>query len=83
MRLRGDRLAHRVGGALLGLGFLLLGSFSAIMADAPTGSSGRDRAIWLGITLIVIGAIAIIGSFTVEDPDRIWCRHPRRWGRFR
>ncbi|MGH7349255.1 MAG: hypothetical protein ACREI6_04510 [Candidatus Rokuibacteriota bacterium] len=83
MRLRGDRLAHRVGGALLGAGFLLLGLFSAVMSDAPAGSSGRDRAIWLGITLIVIGAIAIIGSLTVEDPDRIWCRHPRRRGRFR
>ena len=81
MRLRGDRLSHRVGGVLLGMGFLLLGSFSAIMSDAAAGAAGRDRAIWLGITLLVSGAIAIIGSLTVKDPDRIWCRHPRRWGR--
>lgn len=81
MRLRGDRLAHRMSGVLLGAGFLFLGSFSAIMSEAPEGSSDRDRAIWLGITFLVIGAIAIVGSLTVKDPDRIWCRHPRRWGR--
>jgi hypothetical protein len=83
MRVRGDRLVHRVGGVLLGLGFLLLGSFSAFRPGVPAGFPDRDRAIWLGITLIVIGAIAIIGSLTVKNPDQIWCRHPRRWGLFR
>lgn len=81
MRLRGDRLVHRVAGALLGTGFLLLGLFSTLASNAPADSSGRDRAFWLGITLIIIGSIAIVASLTVKNPDQIWCRHPRRWGR--
>jgi hypothetical protein len=34
--------------------------------------------LWYGITLIVIGLIAMASSWRVEDVDRIWCRHPPR-----
>lgn len=81
MRLRGDRLIQRAAGALLGTGFVLLGVFSALGRDASADAAGRDRAFWLGITLIIIGGIAVLASLTVQNLDRVWCRHPRRWGR--
>lgn len=74
MRLRGDQLVQRVAGTVLGMGFFLLGLFSALGA-------GGDRAFWLGITMMIIGPLAVVASLIVERLDQVWCRHPRRWGR--
>ena len=81
LRVRSDRLVHRAIGALIGLGFLLLGLWSAFGADALPHAGARNRALWLGITMIIVGSIAVASSLTVERLDKIWCRHPRRWGR--
>jgi hypothetical protein len=37
-----------------------------------------DRGLWWGLTLLIVGLVAITGSWYVDDVDRIWCRPPPR-----
>lgn len=80
MRLHGDHLAMRLSGTLVGVGFLLVGSFAVIGPAVPTAEANLDKAFWFGMHLIVAGALAVFASWTAKDLDGIWCRHPRRWG---
>ena len=80
MRFRGDHLATRLSGTLVGVGFLLLGAFALIGPGVPTSAENQDKAFWFGMHLIVGGVLAVFVSWTAENLDGIWCRHPRRWG---
>ncbi len=80
MRLHGDHLAMRLSGTLVGVGFLLVGSFAVIGPAVPTAEANQDKAFWFGMHLIVAGALAVFASWTAKDLDGIWCRRPRRWG---
>ena len=79
MRLRGDHLATRLFGALVGVGFAAMGTVAVAARSDFVSGADAERALWYGVTLIVIGALAIFASWTVRDLDRIWCRQPRRW----
>jgi hypothetical protein len=68
MRIGRDHLVTRLLGVGMGLGFLALGVF----ALAGGGLDPGDRAIGLGIALVVVGTAAVVGSLTVADPTRIW-----------
>ncbi len=70
----------RLSGTLVGVGFLLFGTFAVIGPGVPTSDANQDKAVWFGMHLIVAGAIAVFASWTARDLDGIWCRHPRRWG---
>ncbi len=80
MRFRGDHLAMRLSGTLVGVGFLLLGTFAVIGPGVPISEENQDKAFWFGMHLIVGGVLAVFGSWTARNLDGIWCRHPRRWG---
>jgi hypothetical protein len=80
MRFRGDHLAMRLSGTLVGVGFLLFGTFAVIGPGVPTSEEIQDNAFWFGMHLIVGGAMAVFASWTARNLDGIWCRHPRRWG---
>ena len=80
MRFRGDRLAMRLSGTLVGVGFLLFGSLAIIGPVVPTIEDVQDKAFWFGMLLIVAGTVAVFVSWTAQDLDGIWCRYPRRWG---
>ncbi len=80
MRFHGDHLAMRLSGTLVGVGFLLVGSFAVIGPGVPTAEADQDKAFWFGMHLIVAGALAVFASWTAKDLDGIWCRHPRRRG---
>ena len=70
----------RLSGTLVGVGFLLLGTFALIGPGVPTSAENQDKAFWFGMHLIVGGVLAVFASWTAENLDGIWCRHPHRWG---
>jgi hypothetical protein len=63
-----NHLVTRTLGIGMGLGFFALGVFALVGGGMDAG----DRAIGLGIALIVVGTAAVVGSLTVADPTRIW-----------
>jgi hypothetical protein len=72
MRLRRDHRGLRGLGIVTGLGFLALGLFALVGDPALAGLPARSRALGLGLTLVVVGIVAVVGSLTVVDPHRIW-----------
>ena len=64
-----NHLVTRTLGVGMGLGFFALGVFVLVGVG---GMDAGDRAIGLGIALIVVGTAAVVGSLTVADPTRIW-----------
>jgi hypothetical protein len=78
MARRSDQRLARLLGTVVGAGFCLLGACAVARAwDLPDPG---ERVLWYGITSMIVGLVAIVGSWWVEDAERIWCRHPaRRW----
>jgi hypothetical protein len=79
LRIHRDQPVMRICGTLLGIGFVLLGLFSALGAGELGGEASVDRAVGFGVTAVIIGIIAVLCSLLVKDLSNIWCRHPRRW----
>ncbi len=69
----------RICGTLLGIGFVLLGAFSALGAGELGEEISYDRAVGFGVTAVIVGILAVLCSLLVKDLSNIWCRHPRRW----
>jgi len=74
-----DQPVTRICGSLLGIGFILIGAYALLGADAVVSEVSRERATGFGVTAVIIGVIAVLCSLLVEDLSNIWCRHPRRW----
>jgi uncharacterized membrane protein HdeD (DUF308 family) len=70
MRLRGSQWPLRWLGVLFGLVLCLLGVLAYFVPGARLPELGEERAAGFGITLMVVGSIAILGSS---------CRKPPRW----
>ncbi len=70
---------QRLLGALLGLAMILFGAFLYFAPAAGLAAPVRERAAGFGITLMVVGAIAILGSLGRRAADRLWYRKPERW----
>lgn len=83
MRLRRDQRLTRGLGTLVGLGFLALGLWSVVGSQGLLSPVGRGRVFWYGVTLVIGGLAAVLASLTVRDTHALWCRQPRRWGRWR
>ena len=83
LRIYRDQPVMRISGTLMGIGFVLVGTFSVLgaadLSTDPTMEMGHERALGFGITAIIIGVIAVLCSLLVKDLSDIWCRHPRRW----
>ena len=79
MRLRADRLLTRISGTAVGAGFCLLGLYAVLGVGAAPSEGARDRALWYGLTSMLIGVLAVVASWVVRDVEEIWCRPPRRW----
>ena len=77
MRIHTNQLAIRVLGTLTGLGFLAVGTYAILGADASVADSLRSRAAWFGVTALVGGAWAIAVSWLDGDLSGVWCRSPR------
>ncbi|MGH7264416.1 MAG: hypothetical protein ACREMB_06105 [Candidatus Rokuibacteriota bacterium] len=75
---RRHQYGTRLLGTVVGLGFCLLGTYAVLGAPAVPDPVPAGRVLWYGITLIVVGVIAVAASWYVEDADTIWCRPPRR-----
>jgi hypothetical protein len=80
MHFRSDHLAMRLSGTLVGVGFLLFGTFAVLGPGVPSSEANQDKAFWFGMHLIFGGVMAVCASWTARDLGGIWCRHPRRWG---
>ena len=79
LRIHRDQPAMRICGTLLGIGFVLLGAFSALGTGELGEEISYDRAVGFGVTAIIVGILAVLCSLLVKDLSNIWCRHPRRW----
>jgi hypothetical protein len=77
---RRAQLGKRLLGTLAGIGFCALGAYALLGVRALGDPTPGHRVLWFGITLIVVGLIAIGSSWWVADADSVWCRPPpRRW----
>ena len=72
----------RVAGSLFGLGCWAIGLFSIFGGSETLPELNRERAVGFGVTAIVVGLVALIGSLT-GDAHRLWYCMPRRWRPFR
>ncbi len=72
MRVRRDRLVTRALGVCLGIGFLVLGLVAVVGSRQGVEAIAGNRALGVGLALVVAGAAAIVASLTVADPNRIW-----------
>jgi hypothetical protein len=79
MRVGGGQWVLRALGVLFGLGLCLLGAFSYFGGGAALPEPVEERAAGFGITLMVVGAIALGGSLLARRVDRLWYRKPPRW----
>jgi hypothetical protein len=66
-------------GVLFGVGLCALGAFSYFGGGPTLSQPAEQRAMGFGITLMVVGAIAIGGSLLARRVDRLWYRKPPRW----
>jgi len=77
--LRTDNLAMRIGGTVMGLGFLALGVFALVGMRTVEDVVEADRLLWFGITA-VFGGVSAIGFAWLEPRlDQVFCAPPRRW----
>ncbi len=79
MRLYRDRWLLRLVGALFGLGLFLLGLFSLFGGGEQLTAATALLARGFGITLVVVGSLAMIGSWAARNVDWLWYRKPNRW----
>lgn len=77
MRVHTNQLPVRVLGTLTGLGFLAIGGYAILGADAGLADTLRERASAFGVTAIVGGVWAIGVSWLDGDLSGVWCRSPR------
>jgi hypothetical protein len=77
-----DQWSLRFAGCLFGLGCCAIGLFSLFGGGDALPELNRERALGFGITAIVVGLVAVIGSLT-SDAHRLWYCVPRRWRPFR
>jgi hypothetical protein len=79
---RRDEWPLRIAGSLFGLGCCAIGLFSIFGGSETLPELNRERALGFGITAIVVGLVALVGSLT-SDAHRLWYCMPRRWRPFR
>lgn len=72
----------RLVGSLFGLAACLVGLASLSGAPGLAGLE-QERAAGFGVTALVIGAVALLGSLGVRDARALWYCSPRRWAPFR
>jgi hypothetical protein len=77
-----DEWPLRIAGSLFGLGCFAIGLFSIFGGSETLPDLNRERALGFGVTAIVVGLVAVIGSLT-GDVHRLWYCVPRRWRPFR
>jgi hypothetical protein len=77
-----DQWALRIAGCLFGLGCGAIGLFSIFGGGAELPELNRERAQGFGVTALVVGLVAVIGSLW-SDARRLWYCVPRRWRPFR
>lgn len=82
MPLPRDQWPLRTAGCLFGLGCCAIGLFSILGGSDNLPELNRERALGFGVTAIVVGLVAVIGSLT-SDARRLWYCVPRRWRPFR
>ena len=78
MRLYTSRIGTRIGGTMLGLGFLVIGVLAASFSGAAPNADVGNRSFWMGVTFAIAGLAAVSVSWLVSDLSNIWCSPPPR-----
>ena len=82
MTRRRDDWLLRIAGCLFGLGCCAIGLFSLFGGSASLPHLNRERALGFGVTAVVVGLVAVVGSLR-SDAHRLWYCVPHRWRPFR
>ena len=82
VRRLGKQWPLRIAGSLFGLGCCAVGLFSIFGGGEQLPELNRERALGFGVTAIVVGLVALVGSLA-GDAHRLWYCMPRRWRPFR
>ena len=77
MRLRGDCWHLRLMGCLFGIGACALG-LPAVLGDASSLPLDHAERFDFGITALVTGFIALVGSLVTPDIRGLWYCNPER-----
>ena len=73
-----DNLFMRIGGTVMGLFFLTIGTYTLTgMADAGP-LTDPDRVLWYGITMLIGGVLAIGFAWLEPHLDQVYCAPPKR-----
>ncbi len=78
MKLYTSQFGIRIGGTVLGLGFLVIGVLAASFSGAAPDAAVGDRTFWMGVTFVIAGVSAVLVSWLVSDLSNIWCSPPPR-----
>ncbi len=72
-----EQLPVRIGGTIIGLGFLGFGLFAWVGPGVPVAAEAAEKARWFGGHLIFAGVTAVGVSWWAKDLSGIWCRRDR------
>ena len=72
----------RLAGSLFGLAAGALGLFTLLAPEDLTPLE-HDRAQAFGLSALLIGTVALLGSLLTRDVHALWYCSPRRWHPFR
>ena len=78
MQIHRDQLVMRLGGTLIALFFLFVGSYALFGGGDAVEAGLRERAFGFGISALIAGLIALPVSWLVKRLDNIWCAPPRK-----
>jgi uncharacterized membrane protein YccF (DUF307 family) len=72
MKVHTNGLWMRICGSATGLGYLAVGTFAIAKRSEAPDPMLADRALWMGITFLLAGGLAIGVSWLVADLSNIW-----------
>jgi len=81
--LRTDNLAVRIGGTVMGVFFMVVGTYALAGIDLAGDLNDRDSVLWFGITMLIGGLLAIGFAWLEPHLDQVYCAAPKRWLRRR
>ena len=72
MKLHTSDLWMRMAGSATGVGYLAVGIFAIAKRSEAPDPALADRALWMGLTFLLAGTLAVGVSWLVADLSNIW-----------
>ena len=72
MQLYTNGIWTRIAGTATGVGYLAVGLFAIAKRHEAPDPALADRALWMGVTFLLAGVLAVGVSWLVGDLSSIW-----------